>query len=298
MEYMFYNATAFNQNLSGWCVFNIASIPTGFSSGSALSGANHPVWGTCTSFELGSNGVTVICDDVPVGTTGLVNETAYTKRTRDQIRPENAATTCTSGITDMSYLFSGDSTFNGDISHWDTSKVTNMAYMFDSAHTFNQDISAWDTSSVENMSAMFTIADSFNQNIGTWDTSEVTNMEGMFAGATTFNQNLSGWCVSNIESDVHPAFRVVQRWLILIFRCGVAVRLRSGEVAESGAPIQRAAGVKPGSRGGVRPRIGAKALVNFFVNQSFFMDSGGLRRPRARHASDGRHPCGVQTARY
>jgi len=47
MQYMFYGATAFNQNLSGWCVTNISSEPSNFSTSSALTGANKPIWGTC-----------------------------------------------------------------------------------------------------------------------------------------------------------------------------------------------------------------------------------------------------------
>ena len=44
--------------------------------------------------------------------------------------------------------FGGKSTFNGDISKWDTGKVTNMYYMFDSASAFNQDIGSWNTAQV------------------------------------------------------------------------------------------------------------------------------------------------------
>lgn len=47
MDNMFNNATVFNQNLSGWCVTNIVSEPVNFSTGSALTGGNKPVWGTC-----------------------------------------------------------------------------------------------------------------------------------------------------------------------------------------------------------------------------------------------------------
>ena len=47
MGYMFNNATLFNQNLTGWCVTNISSEPGGFSTSSALTTANKPVWGTC-----------------------------------------------------------------------------------------------------------------------------------------------------------------------------------------------------------------------------------------------------------
>ena len=41
--------------------------------------------------------------------------------------------------------FGGKSTFNGDISKWNTEKVTNMYYMFYQASAFNQDIGSWNT---------------------------------------------------------------------------------------------------------------------------------------------------------
>jgi surface protein len=44
---MFQDATVFNKDLSGWCVTNITSEPTNFSTSSALTNANKPVWGTC-----------------------------------------------------------------------------------------------------------------------------------------------------------------------------------------------------------------------------------------------------------
>ena len=40
----------------------------------------------------------------------------------------------------LSQGFGAKSTFNGDISKWDTGKVTTMRYMFYSASAFNQDI--------------------------------------------------------------------------------------------------------------------------------------------------------------
>jgi hypothetical protein len=47
MGYMFYYATEFNQDISNWCVTNIASEPDDFSTDSPLSESNKPVWGTC-----------------------------------------------------------------------------------------------------------------------------------------------------------------------------------------------------------------------------------------------------------
>ena len=47
MSEMFNGATVFNKDLSGWCVTNITSEPINFSTSSALTNANKPVWGTC-----------------------------------------------------------------------------------------------------------------------------------------------------------------------------------------------------------------------------------------------------------
>ena len=127
-------------------------------------------------FKLHSNEVTVECTDANVGDTGAINGHTYTKRTKEQITEANAATTCTSGITDMSGIFGFAEAFNGDISNWDVSSVTYMINMFYRAIAFNGDISEWDVSSV-------------------------TNMDYMFDQASAFNQNLSSWCVTNITSE-------------------------------------------------------------------------------------------------
>ena len=47
MSNMFQEASSFNQDISGWCVTNIPSEPIDFSTNSALSESNKPVWGTC-----------------------------------------------------------------------------------------------------------------------------------------------------------------------------------------------------------------------------------------------------------
>ena len=91
-------------------------------------------------------------------------------------------------VTDMSgwsdilgYQGFGDkSTFDGDISKWNTEKVTDMYYMFYIASAFNQDIGSWNTAQVTNMFAMFDYASAFNQDIGGWNTAQVTNMRYMF----------------------------------------------------------------------------------------------------------------------
>jgi surface protein len=146
------------------------------------------------NFYLHPNGVTCMCPDAAMGESGEVNGVTYTKRTRDQITSQNASTTCTSGITDMSDLFWANS-IDGDISSWDVSNVTKMTEMFKHS-IFNQPIDKWDVSNVTDMSHMF--ANSyFNQPIGNWDVSSVSNMYMMFYGSR-FNQPIGNWNVSNV----------------------------------------------------------------------------------------------------
>src|SRR6056297_620593 len=156
------------------------------------------------AFVLAENGVTVTCDAAIVGDTGTVNGVTYTKRTKDEITASNAATTCTSGITDMSGLFQKEPNFNEDISSWDVSSVNNMRNMFNggfnSENTFNQPIGKWDVSNVKNMRNMFLNAVAFNQDISNWDVSQVVTMSRMFGGAEVFNQNIGGWNVGLVTT--------------------------------------------------------------------------------------------------
>jgi hypothetical protein len=52
MSSMFEEASSFNQDISSWCVTNIASEPTDFSTDSPLIESNKPIWGTCTSLGI------------------------------------------------------------------------------------------------------------------------------------------------------------------------------------------------------------------------------------------------------
>ena len=129
---------------------------------------------------IADNGRTIVCETVATGTSFSFSGTTYIKRSSSQINATNAATSCTTGIVNMGGLFSNNSSFNADISHWDTSSVTTMQRMFYNANVFNQDI-------------------------GDWNTSKVTNMEQMFAvdnaGSQVFNQDLNGWCVSQFNEE-------------------------------------------------------------------------------------------------
>ena len=52
-----------------------------------------------------------------------------------------------------------------------------MLGTFEAATSFNQNISNWNTSAVTDMRYMFVGASAFNQPVGVWDVSSVTKMD-------------------------------------------------------------------------------------------------------------------------
>lgn len=103
-------------------------------------------------------------------------------------------------VENMSNLFN-QSTFNDDLSDWNTQNVKNMKSMFGGATEFNQDISDWDVSNVQDMSEMFLQSAAFNNGgkpLDWDDTGEVTDMSNMFNDASSFNQSISSWDTGNV----------------------------------------------------------------------------------------------------
>ena len=121
---------------------------------------------SCTSTEVISlpppliyfeNG-TCKCPNATVGDTSEINGITYTVVDDLSITTQVAAANynlCTTLVTSMGELFKDKTSFNSDISFWDTSSVTYMGGMFIRASSFNQDIGGWNTSNVTVMSKMF-----------------------------------------------------------------------------------------------------------------------------------------------
>ena len=145
---------------------------------------------TLIYFENG----TCKCSNATVGDTEVIDGVTYTVVDNTSLRTEVAAENynlCTTLVTDMIDLFEANTSFNTDISFWDTSNVTSMNDMFLFASAFNQDIGIWNTSSVTDFNSMFLGATAFNQDIRDWDTSSKQDLRLMFWQSTAFNQTYS-----------------------------------------------------------------------------------------------------------
>lgn len=163
------------------------------------------VEGTFDRFTASSSATCLSSVDLWQNTETKTLRDTFNRTTALQYVAEPPAT-----VTDMQGAFAW-STFNGDISSWDTSRVTNMSKMFERAPAFNADISGWNTSRVTNMSSMFEQASAFNADISGWDTSRVTNMSKMFYVAAAFDQALSGWNTA-LVTDMSSMFASAQKF--------------------------------------------------------------------------------------
>ena len=180
MDYMFYRAYNFNQDISNWDVSSVTDMNRMFDSAESF---NQDISEWDVSSVVGMGGMFDDADDLSddnkcaIHTSFSSNDNweydwdeycYFQPETRDELKDavdewiddsDSANSTYgtidtwdTSLITDMAELFYdedkiGDKVFNGDISEWDVSSVTNMDYMFEDAIDFNQDISEWDVSS-------------------------------------------------------------------------------------------------------------------------------------------------------
>ena len=109
-------------------------------------------------------------------------------------------------VTNTAGMFREASSFNGDVSGWDTGLVTNTFGMFAGASSFNGDVSGWDTGLVTNMSYMFYQASSFNQSLGAWDINAVVLMSYMLDDSAlsvdNYDATLNGW--ADIQQAKQP----------------------------------------------------------------------------------------------
>lgn len=99
-------------------------------------------------------------------------------------------------VTDTSFMFKYNVSFNDPIGVWNVGHVLTMVGMFDGAESFNQSLNDWDVSACTDMTMMFSDCP-MNQPLDKWDVGQVTSMFHMFQN-TSFNHPIDDWNVSQV----------------------------------------------------------------------------------------------------
>ena len=154
LDGMFFGASIFNQDISGWDVSNVTNMTSMFSGAAAF---NQDIGDWDVSSVTGGmgemfNGASAFNQDIGDWNVG--------------------------NVTTMGAMFISASAFNQDISSWNVSNVTNMAGMFSGAAAFDQDIGDWNVSSATNLSLMFNNA-----------TLSTANYDALLRGWTTIDDD-------------------------------------------------------------------------------------------------------------
>ena len=143
MNTMFFFASDFDGNLSGWDVSGVTDMSGMFHGASSFNG------------DLSGWDVSSVTDMISM----FHNAGKFNK----PLSGWNV-----SQVEDMSSMFLSARSFNQDLNDWDVSQVTDMGAMFQSAGKFNKPLSSWDVSQVTDMTNMFASAPAFRQNLGNW----------------------------------------------------------------------------------------------------------------------------------
>ncbi len=187
LQFLFYDQTTFNEDISAWDVSNVQVMFLLFYGATSF---NQDI----SSWDVSS-------------ATSMQSMFMNTPFNQD-IGGWNV-----SNVTNMSNMFSNNTSFNQDISGWDVSNVTDTNAMFNGATSFNQDISSWDVSNVTKTKRMFKNASSFNQDLSTWDVTGLEFLSAFHNGAgemfdnsalstTNYDAILNSWSTQSVNPDI------------------------------------------------------------------------------------------------
>jgi surface protein len=185
MNLMFFNCTAFNQNIGNWNTSLVDNMSGLFRSATAFN-QNIGSWNLSSVTNMQSLLQSATNFNQPIGNWNVSN------------------------VTNMLGIFFTATSFNQNIGSWNVSGVSDFSQSFQLATAFNNggssDINNWNTSSVTNMNSMFSGATAFNQNIGSWNVSNVTSIGSFMANKTAANYSsanmdaiLNGWIVNELK---------------------------------------------------------------------------------------------------
>jgi surface protein len=129
MQYVFYQATAFNVNIGAWNTASTTTMTGAFRSATAFN-ASIGTWNTARVTNM--EGV-------------FFGATAFN---------QNLGSWNTALVTTMASMFYNTAACNQNIGSWNTARVATMVNMFKSATAFNQNIASWNTASLTSMASV------------------------------------------------------------------------------------------------------------------------------------------------
>ena len=151
----FYDATAFNGDISSWNTSNVTNMERMFQNAE----------------DFNRN----------INTSGSSWNTAKVTNMKSMFKDaeifnQEIGSWDTSEVTNMFYMFAYSHDFNGDISSWNTAAVTNMVNMFYDADAFNQNLSGWCVTNISSEPSSFSNGSSLtNANKPLWGTCPILN---------------------------------------------------------------------------------------------------------------------------
>lgn len=136
MRAMFYSATAFNDSINHWDVYNITDMSELFYQASSFNQSLN-AWDVSDVTDMNAMFLLATSFNQPLNSWNV------------------------SAVTSMSNMFSSASSFNQSLNNWNVSKVENMSFIFFGASAFNQDLSSWNVGNVSSR-------DQFDNGAGNW----------------------------------------------------------------------------------------------------------------------------------
>jgi bacterial surface protein 26-residue repeat len=120
---------------------------------------------------------------------------------------------------------------NSDLGNWDVTNVKDVSEMFRGAESFNGNVSNWNTGNVTNMGGMFDGAQNFNQNISEWNVSAVTQFDleengqvvaGFLGNTAMSTENVDALLVSMSQQSLQPTVTTITTYPAQFSETGAA----------------------------------------------------------------------------
>ena len=96
--------------------------------------------------------------------------------------------------------FESCTSYNNDLTNWNTENVTDMNGTFNGCTVFNGDLSSWNTENVITFRDTFRNTAFNNDSLANWNTENVTSFLSTFYGCSDFNGDITNWRTDSADT--------------------------------------------------------------------------------------------------